>query len=148
MAIDADYKRRSKTSSRCNVSCRMTDRGRARKIKTRRALWILFETPVLAREARIYIYHVAGKLDVQVKEPGWPMESRSPKQDELRREDFGNASAPLGSLGARRAGLAVLVLRRRLQAGGSTRVPEADRESEASVGACKCSHESTYCGCS
>ena len=36
---------------------------------------------------------------------------------------------PLGSAGE--PGLAVLVLRRRLQAGGSTRVPEADRESEA-----------------
>ena len=136
MAIDADYK--TALEDLIKVQRQLQDDGiEAALEKSRRGghLWILFETPVLAREARIYIYHVAGKLDVQVKGTGLADGIEIfPKQDELRREEFGNAirGTPGGSLGsAGEPGLAVLVLRRRLQAGGSTRVPEADRESEA-----------------
>jgi len=61
-------------------------------------LWIFFERPVLARDARIYIYHVAGRLDVQVKGAGLSDGIEIfPKQDELRPDEFGNAiRAPLG----------------------------------------------------
>jgi len=61
-------------------------------------LWIFFESPVLAREARIYIYHVARKLDIQVKCAGLSEGIEIfPKQDELRADEFGNAiRAPLG----------------------------------------------------
>ena len=52
----------------------------------------------MARDARIYIYHVAGKLDVQVKGAGLSDGIEIfPKQDELRPDEFGNAiRAPLG----------------------------------------------------
>ena len=135
MAIDADYK--TALEDLIKVQRQLQDDGiEAALEKSKRGghLWIFFETPVLAREARIYIYHVAGKLDVQVKGTGLADGIEIfPKQDELRREEFGNAirGTPGGSLGSSgEPGLAVLVLRRRLQAGGSTRVPEAAQESE------------------
>ncbi|HYL85876.1 MAG TPA: hypothetical protein VE263_16735, partial [Candidatus Angelobacter sp.] len=61
-------------------------------------LWILFETPVLAKHARVYIRHLAGKLSVQVKASG-PADGIElfPKQDRIERAQFGNAiRGPLG----------------------------------------------------
>ena len=87
MAIDADYK--TALEDLIKVQRQLQDDGiEAALEKSRRGghLWILFETPVLAREARIYIYHVAGKLDVQVKGTGLANGIEIfPKQDELRR---------------------------------------------------------------
>ena len=68
MAIDADYK--TALEDLIKVQRQLQDDGiEAALEKSRRGghLWILFETPVLAHEARIYIHHVAGTLDVQVK---------------------------------------------------------------------------------
>ena len=99
MAIDADYK--TALEDLIKVQRQLRDDGiEAALEKSRRGghLWILFESPVLARDARIYIYHVAGKLDVQVKGSGLSDGIEIfPKQDELRPEEFGNAiRAPLG----------------------------------------------------
>jgi hypothetical protein len=99
MAIDADY--RTALEDLIKVQRQLRDDGiEAALEKSRRGghLWIFFERPVLARDARIYIYHVAGKLDVQVKGSGLSDGIEIfPKQDELRPEEFGNAiRAPLG----------------------------------------------------
>src|SRR5713226_8702541 len=99
MAIDADYK--TALEDLIKVQRQLQRDGiEAALEKSKRGghLWIFFERPVLAREARIYIYHVAGKLEVQVKGAGLADGIEIfPKQDELRREEFGNAiRAPLG----------------------------------------------------
>lgn len=99
MAIDADYK--TALEDLIKVQRQLQNDGIAAALeKSKRGghLWIFFERPVLAREARIYIYHVAGKLGVQVKGTGLADGIEIfPKQDELKREEFGNAiRAPLG----------------------------------------------------
>ena len=99
MAIDADYKTALEDLIKVQRQLQ-TDGIEAALEKSKRGghLWMFFETPVLAREARIYIYHVAGKLEVQVKGSGLRDGIEIfPKQDELGREEFGNAlRAPLG----------------------------------------------------
>ena len=99
MAIDADYK--TALEDLIKVQRQLRDDGiEAALEKSKRGghLWVFFERPVMARDARIYIYHVAGTLDVQVKGAGLPDGIEIfPKQDELRPEEFGNAiRAPLG----------------------------------------------------
>ncbi len=61
-------------------------------------LWIFFEEPVLARHARIYIYHVALRLGLPIKGAGLPEGIEIfPRQDEIGPGEFGNAiRAPLG----------------------------------------------------
>jgi len=99
MAIDADY--RTALEDLIKVQRQLRDDGVAAALeKSKRGghLWIFFERPVLARDARIYIYHLAAKLNVQVKGSG-PSEGIEifPKQDELGPNEFGNAiRAPLG----------------------------------------------------
>ena len=99
MAIDADYKTALEDLIKVQRQLQ-NDCIAAALEKSKRGghLWIFFERPVLASEARIYIYHVAGKLGVQVKGAGLADGIEIfPKQDELRREEFGNAiRAPLG----------------------------------------------------
>jgi hypothetical protein len=61
-------------------------------------LWIFMERPALARECRIYIYNLALRLGVRIK-GGDLAEGIEifPKQDELRKGEFGNAiRGPLG----------------------------------------------------
>lgn len=99
MAIDADYK--TALEDLIKMQRQLRDDGiEAALEKSKRGghLWMFFECPVLARDARIYIYHVAGRLDVQVKGTGLSDGIEIfPKQDELRPEEFGNAiRAPLG----------------------------------------------------
>jgi hypothetical protein len=99
MAIDADYK--TAIEDLIKVQRELRDDGiEAALEKSKRGghLWIFFERPVLARDARIYIYHVAGRLDVQVKGTGLSDGIEIfPKQDELQPGEFGNAiRAPLG----------------------------------------------------
>src|SRR6266542_6214992 len=99
MAIDADYKTALEDLIKVQRQLQ-NDRIEAALEKSKRGghLWIFFERPVLARDARTYIYHVAGKLEVQVK--GTRLADGIeifPKQDQLRQEEFGNAiRAPLG----------------------------------------------------
>jgi hypothetical protein len=61
-------------------------------------LWIFMETPVLARECRIYIYNLALKLGVRIKGAGLADGIEVfRKHDELRTGEFGNAiRGPLG----------------------------------------------------
>ena len=99
MAIDADYK--TALEDLIKVQRQLRDDGiEAALEKSKRGghLWIFFERPVMARDARVYIYHVAGRLDVQVKGAGLSDGIEIfPKQDELRLGEFGNAiRAPLG----------------------------------------------------
>jgi hypothetical protein len=99
MAIDADYT--MALEDLIKVQRQLRDDGiEAALEKSKRGghLWMFFERPVLARDARIYIYHVAEKLDIQVKGDGLSDGIEIfPKQDELRPEEFGNAiRAPLG----------------------------------------------------
>jgi len=99
MAIDADYKQA--LEDLIKVQRQLKDDGiDAGLEKSRRGghLWFFFETPVLARDARIYIHHVASTLDVHVKGRGLADGIEIfPKQDQLRPEEFGNAiRAPLG----------------------------------------------------
>lgn len=99
MAIDADYK--TALEDLVKVQWQLQKHAvEAALEKSKRGghLWIFFETPVLSREARIYIYHVAAKLDVQIKGAGLAEGIEIfPKQDEVRPNEFGNAiRAPLG----------------------------------------------------
>ena len=61
-------------------------------------LWIFTERPALARECRIYIYNLALKLGVRIKDAGLREGIEVfPKHDELREGEFGNAiRGPLG----------------------------------------------------
>src|ERR1041384_1795824 len=99
MAIDADY--RTALEDLIKVQRQLSDDGVAAALeKSKRGghLWIFFERPVLARDARVYIYHLASKLNVQVKGSGLSEGIEIfPKQDELGPNEFGNAiRAPLG----------------------------------------------------
>jgi len=69
--------------------------------KSRRGghLWIFAETPLLARDCRVYIYNLARRLRVPVKGGAGLAEGIEvfPRQDELGPAEFGNAiRAPLG----------------------------------------------------
>jgi hypothetical protein len=99
VAIDADYK--TALEDLIRVQRQLQEDGvEAALEKSNRGghLWIFFETPVLAREARIYIYHVAGRLSVQVKGAGLAEGLEIfPKQDMVAAHEFGNAiRGPLG----------------------------------------------------
>jgi len=99
VAIDADYK--TALEDLIRVQRQLQEDGvEAALEKSNRGghLWIFFEEPVLAREARIYIYHVAGRLSVQVKGAGLPEGLEIfPKQDTVAAHEFGNAiRGPLG----------------------------------------------------
>jgi hypothetical protein len=99
MAIDADY--RTALEDLIKVQRQLADDGVGAALeKSKRGghLWIFFERPVLARDARVYIYHLAAKLSVQVKGSGLSEGIEIfPKQDELGSNEFGNAiRAPLG----------------------------------------------------
>ncbi len=103
MGIDADYKR--SLDDLLKLQYELQQHGiQAALEQSRRGghLWILFEAPVLARHARVYIRHVAGRLAVQVKASG-PMDGIElfPKQDRIEATQFGNAIR--GPLGVHRA---------------------------------------------
>jgi len=103
MGIDADYKR--SLDDLLKLQYELQQNGiQAALEQSRRGghLWILFETPVLARHARVYIRHLAGKLSVQVKTAG-PTDGIElfPKKDRIEPTQFGNAIR--GPLGVHRA---------------------------------------------
>ena len=103
MGIDADYKRSLDDLLKLQYELQQ-DGIQAALEQSRRGghLWILFETPVLAKHARVYIRHLASKLSVQVKAAG-PSDGIElfPKQDRIDRTQFG--SAIRGPLGVHRA---------------------------------------------
>lgn len=103
MAIDADYRRSLDDLLKLQYELQR-DGVQAALEQSRRGghLWILFEAPVLAKHARVYIRHLAGKLAVQVKSTG-PSDGIElfPKQDRIEASQFGNAIR--GPLGVHRA---------------------------------------------
>jgi len=103
MAIDADYRRSLDDLLKLQYELQQ-DGVQAALEQSRRGghLWILFEAPVLAKHARVYIRHLAGKLAVQVKSTG-PSDGIElfPKQDRIEATQFGNAIR--GPLGVHRA---------------------------------------------
>ena len=99
VAIDADYK--DSLADLLKLQYELWQDGVHPALeKSRRGghLWIFFQRPVLARDARIYIYHLAERLDLSVKGAGLPEGIEIfPRQDELAPEEFGNAlRGPLG----------------------------------------------------
>ncbi|MBK7926000.1 MAG: hypothetical protein IPJ98_00485 [Bryobacterales bacterium] len=99
MAIDADYRRAIDDLLKLQYELQQ-DGIQAALEQSRRGghLWILFGSPVLARQARVYVCHLAGKLSVQLKGAG-PTEGIElfPKQDRIEEGRFGNAiRGPLG----------------------------------------------------
>ncbi len=103
MAIDADY--RSALEDLLKLQYELKQDGvQAALEQSRRGghLWVLFDSPVLAREARIYVRHLAERLSVEVKGSGLTEGIELfPKQDRLREDEFGNAIR--GPLGVHRA---------------------------------------------
>ena len=99
LAIDADY--RHALEDLLKLQCELRHDGiEAALEKSRRGahLWVLFESPVLARLARLYVLNLAVRLTLPVKGAGWPEGIEVfPRQDRLAEEEFGNAvRAPLG----------------------------------------------------
>ncbi len=99
MAIDADYRRAVEDLLRLQYGLGQTGIQAALEQSRRGGhLWIFFEQPVLARHARIFVYQLADKLNVNVKGPGGiDGIELFPKQDHLDAGQFGNAiRGPLG----------------------------------------------------
>jgi hypothetical protein len=99
LAIDADY--RHALEDLLKLQCELRRDGiQAALEKSKRGahLWVFFMTPVLAREARLYVLNLADRLTLPVKGVGWPEGIEVfPRQDRLAAGEFGNAiRAPLG----------------------------------------------------
>lgn len=99
MAIDADY--RKALEDLLKLQYELGQRGiQAGLEQSRRGghLWILFAQPVPARQARIYIRHLAAQLSVEIKVSGASEGIELfPKQDAVGEGQFGNAiRGPLG----------------------------------------------------
>jgi hypothetical protein len=99
IAIDADY--RHALEDLLSLHCELGRDGvEAALEKSRRGahLWVFFDVPVLSREARLYVLHLASRLNLPVKGSGLPDGIEIfPRQDVLRPGEFGNAlRAPLG----------------------------------------------------
>ena len=99
MAIDADYRR--SIEDLLKLQYELAQNGiQAALEQSRRGghLWIFFEQPVLAKHARRYIRHLAGKLSVALKGSSTTDGIELfPKQDSLDTGHFGNAiRGPLG----------------------------------------------------
>jgi hypothetical protein len=99
VAIDADYKGAMEdlvklqyylSEDQVQAALEMSQRGGH--------LWIFLETPLLARDCRIYIHDLASRLGVPVKGNGLAEGIEIfPKHDELGPGEFGNAiRGPLG----------------------------------------------------
>ncbi|MBX9601364.1 MAG: hypothetical protein K2X35_10175 [Bryobacteraceae bacterium] len=98
MAIDADYRQALADLLKLQYELQQ-DGVQAALEQSRRGghLWIFFAEPVLARHARVYIQHLAGKLLVNLKAGAADGIELFPKQDRLEDGQFGNAiRAPLG----------------------------------------------------
>src|SRR5579872_986638 len=91
MAIDADY--RTALEDLLKLQFELAQDGiQAALEQSRRGghLWLFFEKPVLAKHARVYIRHLAGKLSVGLKGSGTAEGIELfPKQDRIEDEQFG-----------------------------------------------------------
>ena len=99
MAIDADYRRALEDLLKLQFELGR-DGIQAALEQSRRGghLWIFFEKPLLAKQARVYIRHLARQLSVEVKGSGSGEGIELfPKQDAVEEGQFGNAiRGPLG----------------------------------------------------
>ncbi|HZQ17896.1 MAG TPA: hypothetical protein VFA90_04175 [Terriglobales bacterium] len=99
VAIDADYENAIQDLLKLQWELRQ-DGVQAALEKSRRGahLWIFAQTPLLARDCRVYIYNLARRLRVPVKGSGLAEGIEVfPRQDELGPDEFGNAiRGPLG----------------------------------------------------
>ena len=124
MAIDADYRRSLDDLLKLQYELQQ-DGIQAALEQSRRGghLWILFETPVLAKHARVYIRHLAGKLAVQVKSTG-PSDGIElfPKQDRIDPGAIRQCD-PRATRGASGSQPPLLVLRRRPRSRIATCIP-------------------------
>jgi len=99
VAIDADYKGAMEALVKLQYYLSQDKVQPALEMSSRGGhLWIFFETPLLARDCRIYIYNLALRLGVPVKGTGLAEGIEIfPKHDELGPGEFGNAiRGPLG----------------------------------------------------
>jgi hypothetical protein len=99
VAIDADYAEAMEDLLKLRYFLQQDKVEAALEMSKRGGhLWIFMETPVLARECRIYIYNLALKLGVRIRGVGLAEGIEVfPKHDELREGEFGNAiRGPLG----------------------------------------------------
>ena len=99
VAIDADYARAMEDLLKLQYFLREDKVEAALEMSKRGGhLWIFMERPALARECRIYIYKLALRLGVRIKGADLAEGIEIfPKQDELRKGEFGNAiRGPLG----------------------------------------------------
>ena len=99
VAIDADYENSLEHLLKLQWELK-NDSIEAALEKSRRGghLWILAETPLLARDCRVYIYNLAARLKLPVKGAGLPEGIEVfPRHNALRPDEFGNAiRGPLG----------------------------------------------------
>lgn len=99
VAIDADYKNSMEDLLKLQYQLSQDGAEPALEMSKRGGhLWIFLETPLLARDCRIYIHDVALRLAVPVKESGLKEGIEVfPKHDLIEAGGFGNAiRGPLG----------------------------------------------------
>lgn len=99
VAIDADFADAFRALSNLQSELRQDGVNAVLEASSRGAhLWIFFETPVLASDARIYIYNLALRIGVPVVGSGIKEGIEVfPKQDHIDEGAYGNAiRAPLG----------------------------------------------------
>lgn len=107
IAVDGDYKDSIKHLCELQWELQRQEIESALEMSRRGAhLWVLAEQPLLARDCRLLMAHVAEKLGIPVKGAGTADGIEIfPKHDELKEGDFGNAiRGPLGihrAIGAR-----------------------------------------------
>ena len=130
VAIDADYKNSMEdllklqyhlTQDRVEPALEMSKRGGH--------LWIFLATPLLAKECRIYIHDLALRLGVPVKGSGSGGRHRGVSQARChrRRRVWQRHSRTPGNPPRRQS--PILVLWRRLHAGGPDRIPQTPAKS-------------------
>lgn len=99
VAIDADYENSLEHLLKLQWELK-NDNVEAALEKSRRGghLWVLGETPLLAKDCRIYIYNLALRLNLPVKGSGLPEGIEVfPRHSSLKPDEFGNAiRGPLG----------------------------------------------------
>ncbi len=99
MAIDADYKHAMEDLVKLEYYLKQDQVQPALEMSKRGGhLWVFLETPLLARDCRVYIYNLASRLGVPVKGAGLAEGIEIfPKHDQLKPGEFGNAiRGPLG----------------------------------------------------
>jgi hypothetical protein len=109
VAIDADYDRDRACRDLYTLKYDLQEDGVEAVVERSRRgahLWIFCQTPLPAKQCRIFIYNLAQRLDVPIKGSGFQAEGIEifPRQDSLDPGEMGNALR--GPLGVHRATMA------------------------------------------